>query len=242
MGFNILRALPLPRPPPFPTYHPHTKAWVYGNYPRTKEWVWESLLEANSGALQICSEVIFKGEPACSCELCGFCSRSCDAFIKHLQSTQHREVAYKIEERKYVPLNPSNYEPVLFCNVCNYTGHYHRDMDMHYKSEEHSQKKRAIQTVAEPSVTREEVRPILTLKEEAPSVEEDAYLRPRRDWHTVFPEEVFVKRLERRERKRKEIRKEIQRKENSRKNSSEPSVTHEKDRPSVAHEKEGPSI
>ncbi|XP_013635537.1 PREDICTED: uncharacterized protein LOC106341281 [Brassica oleracea var. oleracea] len=92
-----------------------------------KEFVWESLLTANA------SPCAAMDEPLCICEICDVVYKTCDDFITHLKSEQHRESLFGI-----VPLDYG--KPRYFCPVCNYPAYDEFNMSLHNESKDHNHK------------------------------------------------------------------------------------------------------
>ncbi|KAF2568949.1 hypothetical protein F2Q68_00024060 [Brassica cretica] len=92
-----------------------------------KEFAWETLLTANA------SPCAAMDEPLCICEICDVVYKTCNDFITHLKSEQHRETLFGI-----VPLDYG--KPRYFCPVCNYPAYDEFNMSLHNESKDHNHK------------------------------------------------------------------------------------------------------
>ncbi|VVB14168.1 unnamed protein product [Arabis nemorensis] len=126
LGYTILGAFPAPRPP---------------GYYSSREWVWEDLLRKEvqvkeywDYSLLLVPETEIQRPPRC-CTLYEIPSPSCDDFINHLESSEHRleftnSVLAFVDENSYA---------INHCKLFEYPGFNDRDKTIPWTGEDLSQ-------------------------------------------------------------------------------------------------------
>ncbi|KAL0739737.1 hypothetical protein Bca4012_081250 [Brassica carinata] len=104
------------------------------------ESVWENLLNDNMNNAA-CEMMNDDDDPLFICETCSDIFKICGEFITHLNSEQHINELFGI-----VPRDSDSYEPIHFCQVCNYPGYDDYNMLLHNQSEQHIRKVNMLQS------------------------------------------------------------------------------------------------
>lgn len=109
---------------------------IFGNQREkvfVKEFVWETLCSYTKPPSGGYAPVVDK--PLCICQVCDAVYHTCNDFITHLKSQQHREGLFGIAAR-----GGDGNMPRFFCTVCNYPAYDEFNMSLHNESKDHKQK------------------------------------------------------------------------------------------------------